>query len=105
MQWPNDSDGDVFRRLEAGGLDFSVPKVVDYDVDFKAWPPHPEAIIRLRELFASVTVYEPSENFGGYVLLQEKGLVSYDRVIEVQRTVSATMAPFGGVCESWGILH
>jgi len=105
VQWPNDSDGDVFRRLLADGFDFSSSYTVDYNIDFDSWPPDPGAVAWLRETFGSVTIYEPEDGYEGYALIREQGLVEYSRVVEVQRLVSDAMAAFGGVCESWGVLH
>ncbi len=105
MSWPDNADGDVFRRLEASGFDFTARHVVDYNVDFNSWPPPEEAVAILRREFGNVAIHEPEENFGGYLQLQENGLVSYDRVIAVQASVTSAMAPYGAVCESWGVLQ
>lgn len=37
MNWPNDADGGVLRRLQADGFDFSRPCVIDCNVDFEQW--------------------------------------------------------------------
>jgi len=105
MSWPNTDDGDVFRRLLSSQFDFNADWQVDYNVDFKSWPPAKEAISRLREDFANPTIYEPEDGRAGYVLFREHGRLTYDRVIAVQEQVSKAMAPFGGVCESWGVFH
>ena len=105
MNWPDDADGDALRRLEEHGLDFSVPHAVDFNVDFDEWPPSYSALAGLQERFGSVESYPPSDGQAGYVLLRVLGLVSYEWVTSVQRDVTALMAPFGGVCESWGLLH
>jgi len=105
VQWPDDSDGDVFRRLQTSGFDFAASHTVDYNVDFSSWPPAPEAMAELAEMFESVTVYEPDDESEGYVLVREHAKVTYQRVIQVQKEVSNAMSRFGGICESWGILH
>lgn len=105
MNWPDDSDGDVFRRLEADGFDFSKSYAIDYNVDFDSWPPLPEAIERLRKLYGDVEIFNPDEEGDGYVLFQVFSPVTYERVTTVQRQASAAMGPYGGICESWGVLH
>jgi hypothetical protein len=103
--WPNDADGDVFRRLEAHGFDFDKPHTVDYNVDFASWPPNPEALEFLRAQYGVVKVYEPDENGDGYVQFRVMGAVSYEGVTGVQRRTTLAMRRYGGVCESWGVLQ
>ena len=38
MNWPNDADGDVFRRLEEKNFDFDSTVQVDFNIDFDHWP-------------------------------------------------------------------
>jgi hypothetical protein len=105
MAWPEDADGDVLRRLERNGFEFGKPCHMDFNVDFDAWPPAPEAIEILEKLYSNATLNEPTEDFNGYVQFQVFGSLTYDLVVSVQSSVSELMAPFGGVCESWGVLH
>ncbi|GAB3381855.1 hypothetical protein GCM10027432_09760 [Lysobacter fragariae] len=105
VSWPDDADGDVFRRLEADGFDFSKSYAIDYNVDFETWPPAPAALEILRSQYNNVEVFEPDEDGDGYVLFQITGLVTYEGVTSVQRRTSSTMQPYGGICDSWGVLH
>jgi hypothetical protein len=54
--WPNDADGDVFRKLARRGFDFSRSYAVDYNVDFERWPPHPDAVVILRRMYGDVAL-------------------------------------------------
>lgn len=103
--WPEDADGDVFRRMERAGFDFSQNWTVDYNVDFEVWPPPATALDWLEERYGELALYAPDDDMGGYVQFQVVGPVSYDGVTAVQRTVSAALGPHGGICESWGVLH
>ena len=105
MSWPSDADGDVFRRLEAHGFDFSESHSVDYNVDFEHWPPDSNALDALRDQYGSVKVYEPDGDFNGYVQFNVWGPVTYEAVTSVQRRATLAMQPYGGVCESWGVLQ
>jgi hypothetical protein len=105
MSWPDDADGDVFRRLEADGFDFSKSYAVDYNVDFESWPPAPDALKLLSSQYGSIELFEPHEDGGGYVLFQVIGPVTYEGVTSVQRRTSSAMQLFGGICESWGVIH
>jgi hypothetical protein len=103
--WPDDSDGDVFRTLSNAGFDFSKTQSVDYNVDFESWPPPPAAVKLLQAMFGNLEQYPPDEHGTGYILFQVTGPVTYEGVTSVQRRVSAAMQPFGGNCESWGVMH
>ena len=105
MNWPNDADGDVFRRLQSRGFDFHREYLVDFDVEFESWPPAAGAIDLLRKEYPSTVVYDETDERSGYVQFQVHGRVTYEMVTRVQAMISALMAPFGGKCESWGVLH
>ena len=105
MSWPNDADGDVFRRLEADGFDFGKPHTVEYNVDFEHWPQDNNALEILRRQYRSVEVYEPDGDYKGYVQFRVWGPVTYEGVMGIQRRITLAMQPYGGVCESWGVLQ
>lgn len=103
--WQDDADGGVFRNLAAAGFDFSAQHSVDYNVDFESWPPPAGAVEWLRADFGELDLHPPSEEMNGYVQSQVLGRLTYEGVTSTQRRVSAAMASFGGVCESWGVMH
>ena len=103
--WPDDADGDVLRRMDEAGFDFSVPHEVEFNVDFANWPPSREAITWLQSKYTSVEVYEPDAQFGGYVLVKVVAPITYEFVVATQALVSEALAQEGAVCESWGVLH
>ena len=105
MSWPETADGDVFRRLESSGFDFSSVYEIDFNVDFAVWPPSVEAIEWLEFEYDSVTTCPESNDTDGYVQFKIVAKLTYDLVIVTQDRVSDAMAQYGGVCESWGILH
>jgi hypothetical protein len=103
MTWPRNADGDVFRRLEDHGFDFSSVHEIDFNVDFEDWPPSPDTIQWLTDNFALVTLCEPSADLGGYVQFKIRSRLTYELVVNTQARVSAEMAKHGAVCESWGV--
>ena len=105
MEWPNDADGDVFRRLQESGFDFSKTWTVDYNVDFIKWPPAEDALKALRANYGQINLYEPNNNGEGYVLFKIEGKVTYETVIAVQKRATQLTERFGGICESWGVFH
>jgi hypothetical protein len=104
-EWPSDADGDVFRRLLSKGFDFSRTYEIDFNIDFDDWPPATEAVSAIAEVFPGAKVYEDGDGEGGYVLFKITARLTYELVLEVQSKASALVAPFGGRCESWGVLH
>jgi hypothetical protein len=105
ITWPDDADGDVLKRMEAGGFDFEKPCLIDFNVDFGSWPPSAEALKILERNFPSAKLYEPSGEAGGYVQFQLFEKLTYELVIRIQVQVSEWMDPYDGVCDSWGVLH
>jgi hypothetical protein len=103
--WPPDADGDVFRRLEANNFDFCADYTIDFNVDFDDWPPHKDAIAWLESRYQDVKVYEPEEDFNGYVQLKIHSKLNYTLIIETQAEVTAQMRKHGGLCETWGVLQ
>jgi hypothetical protein len=105
MDWPSDADGDVFRRLQESGFDFAAKHTIDFNMEFESWPPAKEVVTVLSATYGGARIYQPDKNEPGYVLFQICDVLSYDLVMSVQREATALLAPYGGVCESWGVLH
>jgi len=104
-RWPNDADGDVFRRLNSKGFDFSKTYILDFNIDFDHWPPSERAIQAVQAVFPGAKLHEDEEDGSGYVLFQINGLLTYECVMETQARASALVADYGGKCDSWGVLH
>ena len=103
--WPSDADGDVLRRLDAMGFDFSKTHTIDFNVDFDEWPPSKKALAVLITEFPRATIYEDEDESDGYVLFKIIDKVSHELVIKIQDRASELVAAYGGRCESWGVLH
>jgi hypothetical protein len=105
VQFPNDADGDVLRRMASKGFDFSKRYVIDFTVDFEDWPPSIDAIRALEIEFGELVVHDDDDGDGGYVLFKCKGELSYELVLSIQAKATKLMQPYGGWCDSWGVLH
>src|SRR5258708_1548807 len=92
--WPDDADGSVFRRLAEHHFDFSKPHTVDYNIEFRKWPPPQEAVALLESIYGSVALYEPDEHGDAYAQFRVHELVTYERVVSVQRSATNAMRPF-----------
>ncbi|WP_411267518.1 ribonuclease E inhibitor RraB [Asticcacaulis sp. 201] len=100
IDWPNDADGDVMRRLQRGGFTFDREVAIDFNIDFERWPPDASIMAVLANAFPSATVSVEE----GYVRVQVRSLLTYDFVMKTQADLTQICAAFGGICESWGIL-
>ena len=101
--WPSDADGDVFRRLASRGFDFSKVYSIDFNIDFDQWPPSAVAMEAIRQTFPEAKVYD--EEGDGYILFKVSSLLTYEVVVQTQIEATNVASPFGGRCESWGVLN
>ncbi|RPI74557.1 MAG: ribonuclease E inhibitor RraB [Desulfobacteraceae bacterium] len=111
MDWPNDVDGEVLSGLEADHFDFNKEYQVDFNVDFEEWPPAEEAVRLLKSKYANIETVDPEEGepeedgCNGYLSFQIKSRVTYEFVTQIQKETTEAMRPFGGWCESWGVME
>lgn len=91
--------------MEASGFDFSSDHAVDFNIDVESWPPPSELLAVTRQRFPGARAVVPENGQRGYIQFQVSGRVTYDLVMSVQREASDLARPFGGVCESWGVMQ
>jgi hypothetical protein len=103
-EWPADADGDVFRSLAAQGFDFSKAWEIDFQIDFSDLITD-EPIAVLQRAYPGAHIKKILDEAPPYVLLQLRSELTYDFVIRMQSRLSELIKPFGGWCESWGVLH
>ncbi len=107
MLYPHDADGDVFRRLESGGFNFSVPVKIDFNIDTDHWPLTDLDLQKIQMVYPDATVIEDDDDGvkSGYLKFSITEFLTYDLVIKVQREATKLTESYGGVCNSWGVLH
>jgi len=105
MSWPDDGYGDVFRRMEAAGFDFSRPHTVDFNVDFESWPPSTDALEALQSRYGPLELVEPQEGDLGFVNVRLTILVTYDAIVTVTDEITREFAWCGGSCIAWGVMQ
>jgi len=109
VNWPNDADGDVLRRLKENGFEFDNEVEIDFNIDFNHWPLTDEEVEKMQSLYSQASFYDPDEegiengNLYGYVQFQVVAKLTYDLVINTQERVTEQMKQYGGWCESWGL--
>ena len=111
MNWPNDADGDVLRRLEENGFNFANEATIDFNIDFDHWPLTNEERTQINSLYPNCVLYEPDKEdieegtSIGYVGFQLVTQLTYELVTKTQEKVTEQMKQYGGWCESWGVLQ
>ena len=110
MEFPKDEAGDVLRRMAEYHFDFDKPHVIEFNVDFNEWPPATEAIHLLKKEYTNIHVVDPEtdesgEVFGGYIIVGINSEISHEFVVKIQNDLSKLMSPFGGNCNSWGVMQ
>lgn len=103
-QWLDDVDGDVLRRLQDDGFDFSAVADIDFSIDFASWPPSAACMATLSGHYPDAELIEPErdDDGNGFVLIILRDRLSYELVMRVQRELTEMAAPYGGKCDSWG---
>ena len=110
MNWPQDEDGDVFRRLEEDGFDFEQEVSIDFNIDFDEWPVSDATLEFMKSQYPNgVLMYPDEDDFAegidkGYYSFVIKAKLSYELVVNTQKKVSEAMAPYGGHCNAWGVM-
>ena len=111
MNWPNNADGDVLRRLETDGFDFNKEHTIDFNIDFDSWPLPNEVVKALNSLYPGCEFIDPDEedikngDTNGYVQFSITDKLTYNLVIKIQEKITEITKQYGGWCESWGVMH
>ncbi|TVZ41927.1 regulator of ribonuclease activity B [Alteromonadaceae bacterium 2753L.S.0a.02] len=112
MNWPNDSDGDVFRSLKSQGFDFTQEVEIDFIIDFYHWPLNKKEKESLRSLLPEIALIDPDEEDRkngidlGYGLVKRKSILTYEYVVEIQDYLTRLIErDVGGACRCWGVFH
>ena len=93
------------RRLDAKAFNFALEYEIDFNVDFEDWPPSPAAVAWLESKYTNVTLHAAESGLRGYIQFKLRAKLTHELVIETQHEASAGTHIYGGVCESWGVLH
>ena len=111
MDWPDDADGDVLRRMQESGFDFDREAEIDFNIDFSHWPLSQEEVNQVKKIYPYSEIIDPTEEDKadgmetGYVQFTIQEKLTYELVINTQEKVTKQMHNIGGWCESWGAFH
>jgi hypothetical protein len=110
MSFPNDENGDVFRRMEASAFDFSIPHNVDF---FAVFPTMQEADAVAKQFIAdhhagallvSVETY-PSEKGGTELMVVKEMLVTHENVTRFEKLLAQRAEKHDGYVDGWGVMQ
>jgi hypothetical protein len=110
MTYPDDENGDVFRRMASHGFDFSKEHVVDFHAVMAT---EEEANKVARMFLADHNAGQKLENIetkphevGGMRLdLAKKMIVTYKSVTEFESLLAERVSQFEGYLDGWGVMQ
>jgi uncharacterized protein YajQ (UPF0234 family) len=100
MNLPSDADGDVLRRLKESGFSFDQEVEIDFNIDFETWPPHKDTMKTLKTKLKDVHISIQED----HIQVTIKDYLTYELVIDLQKILTELAEPYGGYCNSWGLL-
>ena len=111
MNWPNDSDGIVFKKLRENNFDFEKQWTIDFNIDFGHWPLSADELNLIKSNFKNYEIIDSDDesqeegDYIGYVEVKIIAKLTYDFVVETQNQISNCVKTIDGWCNSWGVLH
>lgn len=106
MQFPDDDNGDVLRRLQSKGDDLSSPRDIDFTVTFPDQPAAESFAQHFRGLGfrASVEHTKVKANRPWDVLIVNHMIPTYEGIGAFEEALSQTAEPLGGLNDGWGCI-
>jgi hypothetical protein len=106
--YPDDVNGDVFRRLEEANFDFSIEHPVDF---YAIYATEEEADLVARQYatdwrrgkqFKNIET-RPSEKGGMELELVPIMMVTYKNIVDFEKTLAERTAKVNGYLDGWGV--
>lgn len=109
MSFPDDENGDVFRRMEASCFNFSIPHNVDF---FAVLPNMEEADAVAKQFIAGHDAGEPIVSVetcpgekGAELTIVKAMLVTYENVTQFEKLLARRVARHDGYVDGWGVMQ
>ena len=104
MVYPDDENGDVLRRLEAGGDDLTRPREVDFNVVSPAGNVAEQFADHFRVLgyVVSVELGQVVEDFPWEVVVKKHMVPSHNEIGSFEEALQSIASPLGGRNDGWG---
>ena len=106
MDYPNDDNGDVLRRLEANGDDLSLPRDIDFVVVFSDKDSADAFARKIRHLGYRVSseLSETAAKLPWDVRVVKHISPSHREITEFEELLEDQAAPLGGRNDGWGCI-
>jgi hypothetical protein len=106
MTYPDDENGDVLRRMEEAGDDFTLSRDIDFTVVFPAADGAEQFAKRFRSLgyVASVEFAEVVEQLPWEVVVVNHMEPSHTEIGDFEDKLLSVAEPLGGRNDGWGCL-
>ena len=110
MQFPQDANADVFRRMQAAGFDFSKPHDVEFFAVFRT---EADADFVVRQYLADhkaghllVNIEtRPASEGGMELLLVKTMMLTYDNVTLFEHLLEERVSAHDGYLDGWGVMQ
>ncbi len=110
MEFPQDTTGDVLRRMQADGFDFSA----EHPIEFLAVFPTEEAADTVAKQYvaehkagdklANIET-QPAESGGMELILAKRMLATYENISSFEKTLAERASAAGGHDDGWGVMQ
>jgi len=106
-EFPDDDNGDVLRRIKAGGDDFDKPRDIDFTVVFETNEAAEQFAAQFRELGHKVSVNQSGcvADLPWDVRVVKFMRPSHEGISEFEETLEFSAAPLGGRNDGWGCIR
>jgi hypothetical protein len=107
--YPDDLNGDVFRRMEADNFDFSIEHPVEF---YAVYATEQEADLIARQYvkdrkegqkFVNIETF-PCEDGGMELELVPVMMVTYENIVAFEKTLTERTSEVEGYLDGWGII-
>jgi hypothetical protein len=110
MEFPTDENGDVLRRMQASGFNFSAPHDVEFFAVFRT---EEEADIVARQFVAdratgeSIVAIEtqPAERGGMELMIVKSMLITHENVSTFESRLAQRVSEHDGYMDGWGVMQ
>ncbi len=110
MNYPNDENGDVFRRMRDSGFDFTKPHDVEFFAVFRTEEAADAVAFEFvadRKAGESLVNIEtrPAESGGMELELVKRMIVTYEAVTEFEKRLANRVSKHDAYMDGWGVLQ
>jgi Regulator of ribonuclease activity B len=106
ISFPNDVNGDVLRRMQEHGVDFTQPRHIDFVVAFPSEDAAEAFAQEIRELGHSISIARSDcvPELPWDARIERTMIPSHAEITEFESTLTDLAERFGGRNDGWGLL-